>query len=775
MWKVEPRAVHNRVARLTPGGPSIVEMIKRRWSRAEDDLVTLFGIGAVGRLSDAELLARFIRREDSNTSEAAFSALVSRHGAMVLGVCRRMLRDHHAAADAFQAVFLVLARKAPLVQVDDSLGRWLHGVSVRVARRARALAGAERARTQPLEGFDPPDDSASTDLPRRDDLRSVIDQEIARLPDRYRSAVVLCYLEGLTQEQAARRLRCPVGTIQSRLHRARERLRPALSRRGLAPAAWGSATLAATTARAEVPPGLVAAAVAAARLAGGTLAGTVPAAVALLTRSTMRSLLMIQGLRISLMLGALGLTATGALTWAGGEDGSAKTPPARVQAPNPAAVATPPGPPLAEQFRRIRAEFQAQQDALSRAVEKAKDWREQSEIYTKMTPDDVTFCRRMVDLALKSPADPAARDALIWVLNKPYRADYKEYGDEFARAAALLVRHHGDDPEAVRIGLGMTNSLSLRRDELLLGFLASARGRESRGLARMALAQYLEVKAGLAPGKGPLGERRKIKFIGMMGDDGKTFDKEVEMDDEQYAHELSIRQCDPNAIRAEAERLYEEVIADYADVPYVTLQIRDLEALLKQPSPTWGGKPLTDEDRRRVEGMLARRLTLDQAAEAGLDRMHNLVEGKPAPEIAGVDLDGKPRKLSDYRGKVVALVFWGTWCGPCMREVPRERELVERLKGKPFAMLGVNCDGDKQAALKVMKDERITWPNWNDGEPGEGPIVKRYHVRSYPTVFVIDARGNIRQKQAIGSFLDQTVDELLKEMEAGKTEKSGPR
>jgi thiol-disulfide isomerase/thioredoxin len=155
--------------------------------------------------------------------------------------------------------------------------------------------------------------------------------------------------------------------------------------------------------------------------------------------------------------------------------------------------------------------------------------------------------------------------------------------------------------------------------------------------------------------------------------------------------------------------------------------------------------------------------------------MHNLVEGKPAPEISGADLDGKPRKLSDYRGKVVALVFWGTWCGPCMREVPRERELVERLKGKPFAMLGVNCDGDKQAALKVMKDERITWPNWNDGEPGEGPIVKRYHIRGYPTVFVIDAQGIIRNRQAIGTFLDKAVDDLLKEMEAKETGKSGPR
>ena len=172
---------------------------------------------------------------------------------MVLGVCRRMLGDDHAAADAFQAVFLVLARKAPSVRVDDSLGRWLHGVSVRVARRARAVdARRTGPRRRPWTGSIRPTSPRRRILECGYEVRAAIDEEIARLPGRYRSAVVLCYLEGLTQEQAARRLRCPVGTIQSRLHRARERLRPALARRGLAPAAWSAATLA----RAERAPGV---------------------------------------------------------------------------------------------------------------------------------------------------------------------------------------------------------------------------------------------------------------------------------------------------------------------------------------------------------------------------------------------------------------------------------------------------------------------------------------------------------------------------------------
>ncbi len=126
---------------------------------------------------------------------------------MVLGVCRRVLRDEHVAADAFQSVFLVLAQKARSVRVDDSLGRWLHGVSIRVARRMRSVFFAERARVKNLAAFDRADPAKAADKCEQAEVRSAIDDEIARLPSRYRRAVVYCYLEGLTQEQAAKRLR----------------------------------------------------------------------------------------------------------------------------------------------------------------------------------------------------------------------------------------------------------------------------------------------------------------------------------------------------------------------------------------------------------------------------------------------------------------------------------------------------------------------------------------------------------------------------------------
>ena len=318
----------------------------------------------------------------------------------------------------------------------------------------------------------------------------------------------------------------------------------------------------------------------------------------------------------------------------------------------------------------------------------------------------------------------------------------------------------------MRVGLDLNNSSSLYRDNLLLGFYASAKCRESKGLARLALAQYLEHKSVMARGARGRKGRQMITHVGVIGQDGKIFDLKQEQPDGEYAYFLHLQQCDADYLRAESEQLYQEVIADYADVPFITTRDRRLEALLKEPEPKWNGEPITKEDRRKIAERLARRMALAQVAEARLDDLHNLAVGKPAPEIKGVDIHGKPLALSDYRGKVVAIVFWGTWCGPCMREIPREKALVERMKGRPFAMLSINTDADAAMARKVMEEKGVTWPTWHDGSPGSGPIAKLYHVQGYPTIYVIDAAGKIRSKKAQGDSLDQLVEKLVAEQEA---------
>ena len=424
----------------------------------------------------------------------------------------------------------------------------------------------------------------------------------------------------------------------------------------------------------------------------------------------------------------------------------------------------PPAPPIAARYAAIMAEYEGAMARYRQAMEKVETQAEANKAFRELAPDELAFSRRMNELAATDPASPTARDALVWVVDKPGRVDRGAYGDEFARASALLVRHHGDDPRAIEVGLRLNNSVTAHRDALVFGFLAAAKGRESMGLARLAAAQYLEEKAKFARGTRSMKAGHKYKLMGVIGEDGKLHDKEVEQSAEEYADILLLRQVDPDALRAEAERLFEEVASDYGDVVHVSAKVRELEALAKEPNPTWQGKPLSEAERQQLAEIVARRPTLGELAGARLDEMHNLKVGQPAPEIMGVDFEGKPLKLSDYKGKVVALVFWATWCGPCMREIPRERDLVERLKDRPFALLGVNSDRDPAAAHQALASERITWPNWQDGGPETGPIVARYHVRGFPTVLVLDSQGIIRFKDLHGESIDRAVDKLLGEM-----------
>ncbi len=211
------------------------------------------GEGTVAGLDEAGLLRRFATRRDA----AALEALVARHGPMVLGVCRRVLGDSHDAEDAFQATFLVLAKKAALIRDPNLLGPWLHGVAHRVAVRARANAAIRRSRER--SGAEEAAMAASIGLGGEDsvvraELRAALDDEVARLPERFRRVVVLCYLDGLTHDQAAERLRCPVGTVRSRLSAAREKLRGRLVRRGVVvPTAAFAVALSAEAAKASVP------------------------------------------------------------------------------------------------------------------------------------------------------------------------------------------------------------------------------------------------------------------------------------------------------------------------------------------------------------------------------------------------------------------------------------------------------------------------------------------------------------------------------------------
>jgi RND family efflux transporter MFP subunit len=190
----------------------------------------VFQGGIAGDSSDSELLERFIKCGDA-VGEAAFAALVERHGPMVLRVCLKALNDRHAAEDAVQVTFLVLARQAGTIRERPSLSSWLFGVALRAAARMR-MEDARRRRYEARSAAQSGDLIRAQEAPTDFDCYSELHGEIARLPEKYRVPILLCYFEGLSHEQAAGRLRWPVGTVKIRLSRARERLRTRLERRG---------------------------------------------------------------------------------------------------------------------------------------------------------------------------------------------------------------------------------------------------------------------------------------------------------------------------------------------------------------------------------------------------------------------------------------------------------------------------------------------------------------------------------------------------------------
>jgi len=197
---------------------------------AERFLRVLFEAGSAGGLTDAELLERFVAR-DARLAEPAFAVLVERHGALVERVCRGVLRDEHAVEDAFQSTFLVLVKKAASLRVESTLAPWLHAVAYRVACEARGTAARRQKHERKAAEMAARAQGVETD--GRGELERHLHAEIEKLTDRHRRAIVLCDLEGLTHEHAARLLGTPVGTIKSRLARGRELLRRRLSRRGL--------------------------------------------------------------------------------------------------------------------------------------------------------------------------------------------------------------------------------------------------------------------------------------------------------------------------------------------------------------------------------------------------------------------------------------------------------------------------------------------------------------------------------------------------------------
>jgi RNA polymerase sigma factor (sigma-70 family) len=299
----------------------------------------LVGPSSLDELTDGQLLERFARQRE----EAAFATLVRRHGPMVLGVCRRVLHGllgAEDAEDAFQATFLVLFRRARALNRNGSVANWLYTVAYHVALKAKAAAARRQRRERQV--LEMPRAGSHLEEVWRD-LQPVLDEELSRLPDRYRAPILLCYLEGKTNEEAGRLLGCPTGTIKGRLARARELLRTRLARRGIAFPTGLFGTLLAENAATAVPVSLLDATV---QTALGLTAGKTAAPAAALAEGVLKAMFVTRFKIATVSVLAVGLVALGI---------GALAPPARAQRAPEEAVAGAPGdllPPTPEEQPR---------------------------------------------------------------------------------------------------------------------------------------------------------------------------------------------------------------------------------------------------------------------------------------------------------------------------------------------------------------------------------------------------------------------------------------
>ncbi len=470
---------------------------------ALEPLRTLFGSGTFAGATDAQLLERFNSRRDDD-AEAAFAALVSRHGPMVRRACRSLLADPHDAEDAFQATFLVLARKAGTIRRPELLGNWLYGTAHRTARTLRTRA-ARRLKHESREAAmsltrGSTDPEGIPDQALRREEAAIIHEEVARLPEDCRTAVVLCELEGRSREEIAHLLHCSDRTLRRRLDRARELLRARLTRRGLAPtagllaAALGPEPASAAISQATAQ-GLARAAIGFA--AERATAGTVPASAATLAEGVISLMFWTKLKAIAIASGVLLAIGVGVGMGVGrgfaAQDGGKREP---TRPPSgQASEVKPPSP--AEQFRAMVKEFDDAMAAYNKLGENVKTHEELQAIYKDRTLPEIAFNPRFLALAERYPNDPVAVDALVLVLEKTMRywdGYHRAPGDAIARTMEILARDHLGD---ARLGSLMSKLVyypSPRRDEFLRTIAERSTERVVHGQAILALAQYLKMK-----------------------------------------------------------------------------------------------------------------------------------------------------------------------------------------------------------------------------------------------------------------------------------------
>lgn len=381
-----------------------------------------------------------------------------------------------------------------------------------------------------------------------------------------------------------------------------------------------------------------------------------------------------------------------------------------------------PAPPTpARQYQEVLDDFEAAKRAFASKSDSAATEEQIREIRARF-PGPEDYYGRLLALAEAHPEDDAAVDALVWIVATSTNGydDFKERGVRIKRAMEILVRDHLDDPRVGQLCLRLVAGAAPLRDGFLQTIHARSTDRRIKGRACLALGEFLLAKS-----------ETVSRLKGASGGEVMRRVKAESPHRLPYYEEL-LRE-DPGVLARQGEQLLERAIAEYGELAY---------------DPTF--LSLSNGDK-----------TLAEVARVDLRRHRNLAVGQKAPEIEGQDVDGNPFKLSDYRGRVVLLTFSGNWCGPCRAMYPEERALVARLKGRPFVLLSVNTDRDRETLRRSIARGEITWRCW--WESGvEGPICSHWLIEGFPQVYLLDHQGVIRSHGSLDkAALNRVLEELL--------------
>jgi RNA polymerase sigma factor (sigma-70 family) len=684
---------------------------------------------------DSQLLERFLTRRD----EAAFEVLLWRHGTLVWGVCRRLLRDEQAAEDAFQATFLIFLRKAASIGKRDSIAGWLYKVALRTALAARARQQRSGVPVPDLHLL-PAENNVDSDW---EEIQAILDEEVNHLPSKYRAPFILCYLQGKTNGQAAGELGCCEGTVVSRLAWARRRLRQRLAQRGLAVSAGLLMITLVREAAAGGPNGILIASTLDSVWRFTTGAFPASSAAAVLAKGVLHTMLLHRLQRPLAAILVAGLVCAGGLSLRHALAGRIE------QAP----VALPAAAQGADRSSQAQVDMQGTWE-MGETVQESINSQPQPPRKRKavivITGDRLSTLGEggFLEWQYRFKVDPTHQPGwidltspVLGALTGIYRLEgdsLQIYLDRFARPARFPEKLEPERPWNLK--------------------------RVSRTPAKVA--ERFPAAPGCFWMEQPTAPGSTMATLGMV----RLYET-----DREGAGLIALAYAKPDPRTNPAKR-YRPVVLDaqgnrhlpgpvgggYSEDPSghgVSLYRWRMDPkLLPAAKIAHLGIEAETEEADRMDASKA----LAEARKAGIEVLPWPEVGKQYP-FELTTLDGRKLRSQDFAGKVVVLDCWATWCSPCMQKCLELKPLYERWQDRGFEIIGISWDQSEAAARKACERNGFNWPQVfvPTAEEKRALWERATGIRGIPRLLIIDRNGILRDDSP--EKLDEIITKLLKQ------------